>query len=240
MIASLRSIFRMTRLIHPALARQLFREFASGDIDNANLARGALLIALEDNPHIDVDQYLAALDDLAARVQRRCASGEPPVFRVGHLHAEMFDTDGYVGEETNYYDPRNAYLHDVIDRKRGLPISLSIIFLHVAAKLGLNAFGVGLPGHYIVKVQFELNEVYVDPFHAGSTMTTPEIAALLRSISGGTLPLTSDHLRAWSGRETLLRVLGNLQSMWSRAGDPRRAQAARERIDILTREGGGA
>lgn len=215
------------------MARQQFREFAAGEIDNTNLARGALLIALEDQPHIDVDDYLGELDDLAERALARCTAGEPPIFRLGHLHAEMFDTDGYVGEETNYYDPRNAYLNEVIDRRRGLPITLSIIFLHVAAKLGLSASGVGLPGHYIVKVQFELNEVYVDPFHAGATLTLPEIGALLRGISGGSLPLMSEHLRAWSGRETLLRVLGNLQSMWSRAGEPRRAQAARERIDIL-------
>jgi regulator of sirC expression with transglutaminase-like and TPR domain len=112
---------------------------------------------------------------------------------------------------------------------------LSIIFLHVAAKLGLAASGVGLPGHYIVKVQFALNEVYVDPFHGGTTLTLAEIAELLRQISGGSLQLASEHLRAWSGRETLARVLANLQSMWMRAGDARRANAARERMELLAR-----
>ena len=102
MIASLRSIFTMTRLIHPAVARQQFREFAAEEIDNTNLARGALLIALEDNPHIEVEHYLGLLDDLAARVQKRCLPGEPPIFRLGHLHAEMFDADGYVVECTGY------------------------------------------------------------------------------------------------------------------------------------------
>src|SRR5687768_14070945 len=114
-------------LIHPAVARRQFRELVEGEIDNDNLARGALLIDLEDNPHIDVEQYLAALDDLAARALRRCAPDEPPIFRLGHLHAEMFDVDGYRGDETHYYEPRNAYLHEVIDRKAGLPIILSII-----------------------------------------------------------------------------------------------------------------
>ena len=96
------------------------------------------------------------------------------------------------------------------------------------------AFGVGLPGHYIVKVQFELNEVYVDPFHDGTTLTMTEIGALLRQVSGGQVHLGSEHLRAWSGRETLARVLANLQSMWTRAGDTRRAASARERMEILT------
>jgi regulator of sirC expression with transglutaminase-like and TPR domain len=222
-------------LIHPAEARRQFREYAEGDIGNDNLALGALLIALEDNPRIDVDRSLAQLDDLAERVERRSFPDEPPVFRLGHLHAEMFDVDEYRGDTATYYDPRNAYLNEVIDRKIGIPITLSIIFLHVAAKLGFRAFGVGLPGHYIVKVQFELNELYVDPFHAGSTLTMAEIAELLKQVGGESVQLTSQHLRAWSGRETLQRVLGNLQSMWTRAGDVRKAASARERMEMLAR-----
>ncbi len=220
-------------LIHPAEARRQFREYAEGDITNANLARGALLIALEEYPRIDVAGYLDELDGLAARVERRCTPNEPPVFRLGHLHAEMFDVDGYRGDSTSYYDPRNAYLNEVIDRRLGIPITLSIVFLHVATKLGFTAFGVGLPGHYIVKVQFELNEVYVDPFHAGTTLTMAEIAELLHQVSGGNLQLSSEHLRAWTGRDTLVRVLGNLQSMWVRAGEPRKAATAKERMELL-------
>ena len=205
----------------------MFEELAAGEIDNENLARGALLVALEDERRVDVDAYLAELDDLTERAMKRMRPGEPPIFRLGHLHAEMFDVDGYSGDETNYYDPRNAWLNHVIDRKRGLPISLSIIYLHAAARMGLNATGVGLPGHYIVKVQFELNELYVDPFHDGATMARDEIAGLIGA------PVTSEQLRGWSGRETLRRVLGNLAGIWSRAGDPRKARSAVERIAIL-------
>ena len=220
-------------LIHPAEARRRFRDFAAGEITNENLAEGALLIALEDYPRIDVGGYLDELDALAVRVQRHFQRGEPAVFRLGHLHAEMFDTDGYAGDTGSYYDPRNAYLNEVIDRKLGIPITLSIVFLHVATKIGLSAFGVGLPGHYIVKVQFELNEIYVDPFHGGQTLTVADIAHLLRQSSGGQIQLASEHLRAWSGRETMMRVLANLQSMWMRAGDGRRAAAAKERMELL-------
>lgn len=220
-------------LIHPAEARRQFRDYAAGEITNDNLAHGALLIALEDYPRLDVRGYLDELDGLAVRVMQRCRPGEPPVFRLGHLHAEMFDTDGYRGDTTSYYDPRNAYLNEVIDRKLGIPITLSIVFLHVASRIGLTAAGVGLPGHYIVKVQFELNELYADPFHGGATLTIPEIGALLRQTSGGSTNLASEHLRAWSGRETLHRVLANLYSMWSRAGDSRRAASAKERMEIV-------
>jgi regulator of sirC expression with transglutaminase-like and TPR domain len=219
--------------IHPAEARRRFREFAGSEITNANLAEGALLIALEEYPQLDIETYLRQLDDLAERVLRRGGAGEPAVFRLGHLHAEMFDADGYAGDEESYYDPRNAYLNEVIDRKIGIPIALSIIFLHVAERAGLTAFGVGLPGHYLVKVQFELNEVYVDPFRGGTTLTMPEIGELLHQVSGGQVKLASEHLRSWTSRQTLIRVLANLQNMWGRRGETRKANAARERIDIL-------
>jgi len=218
-------------LTHPAEARRRFTEFAAGKITNENLAEGALLVALEEYPRLDVQGYIDELDALAARVERRCAPGEPPIFRLGHLHAEMFDIDGYRGESADYYHPRNAFLNEVIDRKTGLPIALSIVFLHVANRLGLAAFGVGLPGHYIVKVQFELNEVYVDPFHGGTTLTMAEIAELMQQTGGGSMH--PEYLRAWSGRATLLRVLANLQGMWAGAGDSRRAAAARERMEML-------
>lgn len=220
-------------LIHPAEARRRFREFSAGEITNANLARGALLIALEEYPQLDVDAYLQQLDALAERVRRRGSAGEPAVFRLGHLHAEMFDRDGYIGDDGSYYDPRNAYLNEVIDRKLGLPIALSIIFLHVAERVGLTASGVGLPGHYVVKVQFELNEIYVDPFRGGTTLTMPELAELLQQVSGGQIQLASEHLRSWSGRQTLIRLHANLQNMWGRRGETRKANAARERIEIL-------
>lgn len=223
----------MRPLTHPAVARRRFEELAAGEIGPADLARGALLIALEDYPQIDVDEYLGRLDELAARVRARSAPGEPPVFLLGHLHAELFDTDGYRGDADNYYDPRNAYLNEVIDRRIGIPITLSIIFLDVARRLGLTAFGVGLPGHYVVKVQFELNEVYVDPFHGGATLSMSELAELVGGVSGGRVRLASEHLRSWPPRQTLIRVLANLQGMWARAGDARRSASARERMDIL-------
>ena len=224
-------------LIHPAEARRRFREFAQSDIGDGDLTRGALLIALEDDPRLDLQRCLDALDELAARVRRRSSPGEPPIFLLGHLHAEMFDVDGFRGDSENYYDPRNASLPEVLGRKAGIPILLAIVFLHVARAVGLNASGVGLPGHYIVKVQFPLNEVYVDPFNGGVMLTLTEVADLISGRSGGRERLGSEHLRAWDARRTLVRVLANLQNMWARAGDPARAAAAAERMALLDTAG---
>lgn len=225
----------MATLIHPAEARRRFREFAEGEISSENLAAGALLVALEEYPQLDIAEPLRKLDDLAARVRARCSPGEPPVFRLGHLHREMFDVDRYQGDAVSYYDPRNAFLNDVIERRVGLPLTLSVVFLHVAQAIGLTASGVGLPGHYIVKVRFELNEIYVDPFHGGATLTVNEIAAMLAEMSGGRIRLSSEHLRSWDARESLVRLLANLQNMWTRSGDLKKAASAAERIAILQR-----
>ncbi len=219
--------------VHPAEARRQFRELSSKPILGPDLARGALLIALEEYPSLDPAHYLAELDALADRVRARCSPGEPDIFTLGHLQAEMFDVDGYQGDREHYYDVRNCYLNEVIERKKGMPIMLSIIFLHLAHRLGLNASGVGLPGHYIVKVQFELNEVYVDPFSHGETRTLPELDTLLQELSNGQMRLESEMLRGWTERQTLIRVLANLQNLYTRAGDPKKAVSARERMQEL-------
>jgi regulator of sirC expression with transglutaminase-like and TPR domain len=216
-----------------AEARRALGALVAGDESQIDLPRAALLIALEEYPGLDVDHYLSRLADVAERVRRRGSELDPPVFRLGHLHSEMFDVDNYRGDEADYYEPRNAYLNEVIDRKVGLPILLSIVFLDVATRLGLNAAGVGLPGHYVVKVQFEMNELYVDPFHGGATLTMGEIATMISGISGGQVRLTSEHLRAWTPRQTLVRVLANLQNMWGRVGEARKSFAAAERAELL-------
>ena len=165
--------------IHPAEARRRFEEFARREINEANLAEGALLVALEEYPRLDVDAYLRTLDDLVEKVAARMNPEEPDVFRLGHIHYELFDMAGFNGNEKSYFYPNNSFLNEVIYRRTGIPITLSIIFIHVAQRVGLNASGVGLPGHYIVKVQFPLSEVYVDPFHAGRTLTVGEIDSMI-------------------------------------------------------------
>lgn len=221
--------------IHPTEARRRFEAFAKREINEANLAEGALLIALEEYPRLDIDAYLLALDQIVEKVAARMTPGEPDVFRLGHIHYELFDVAGFVGNERSYFDPKNSYLNEVVDRRLGIPITLSIVFIHVAQRVGLNASGVGLPGHYIVKVQFPLSEIYVDPFHAGRTLTLGEIDAMVAEMSSGEIRLKPHFLRRWTGRETLIRLLANLQNAWSRVGDTRKATSAEERIAVLSR-----
>lgn len=233
MVCCVKIRWNVTLYTHPAAARQLFRTFAAEEIDHSNIARGAPLIALEEYPQLNVDEYLAKLDSLAERVIRKSTPGDPPIFKLGHLQSELFDIDGFNGDLEHYYDPKNSMLNEVIDNKVGIPISLSIVTLHVAHRVGLEAAGVGLPGHYVVKVKFDLSEVYIDPFHGGTHMTVQELDHFIQARSQGRVKLQPEHLRAWDGRQTLVRVLLNLQNAWTRVGEMRKAAAARERIDLL-------
>lgn len=220
--------------VHPAEARRLFREFVSSPLTLADLGRGALLIALEEYPKISVDAYLEQIEALAERVRARCTPGEPEIFKLGHVQAVLFDEERFTGDREHYFDVRNAYLNEVIDRRTGLPILLSILFSEVASRVGLEVIGVGLPGHFIVKVKFDLNEVYVDPFNDGVTLTLKEIDALLSHNSGGQVRLRPEMLRGWNARETLERVLANLVNIYSRHGDSRRATAIRDKMQEIT------
>ncbi len=219
--------------VHPTEARRRFEEFAMGELTDDHLLEGSLLIALEEYPKLDLESYERRIADLVERVERKCASGEPGIFRLGHVHSVLFDEEGFIGNVGDYYDERNSFINEVMERRVGIPISLSILFLTVARRVGLDARGVGLPGHFLAKVQFDLSEVYVDSFYGGQTMTVPEIAEFLNEFSGGEITLRSDHLRAWEPKHTLQRVLVNLHQIYERRGDQRRARAAAERIEIL-------
>lgn len=222
--------------IHPSEARRQFEQLASGEITLDSMARGALLIALEEYPKLKVDHYLAQLDEMADCVRDRIESGEPDIFKLGHVHSELFDKRGFIGNIASYYEAQNSFLNEVIDRKTGIPITLSILFVDIARKIGLDAVGVGVPGHFLVKVRFEMSEVYIDPFHGGRTLTVREIGELITEMSGGNVTLRSEHLRAWTARETLTRVLANLQNIHQQNHDVKRATAARERIGLLMKK----
>jgi len=219
--------------VHPTEARRRFEEFALRELSTSDLFEGALLIALEEYPQLDLEFCESRVTDLVSRVKEKCQPGEPDIFRLGHVHSVLFDEEKFIGNVANYYDERNSFLNEVLERKVGIPISLSILFLTVARRIGLDAHGVGLPGPFLAKVQFELSEVYVDSFYGGQTMTVSEIAEFLAEISGGEIALRSDHLRAWDARQTLARVLANLHPIYEQRGDRRRAMAAAERIEIL-------
>ncbi len=216
----------MTRFV-----RQRFATFAARDDDQMELARGALLIAAESCPAIDIDACFESLDLLAAEARPIVAAGETALERVARLNAFLFDEKGFVGNRSDYYDPRNSFLNEVLERRTGIPITLSVVWLEVARRLGLRACGIGFPGHFLVKA-LDDGEVLVDPFH-GSIATREDCEQLLREALGERASLAPEHLAPVGTRQILARILANLKGIYTEREDWEAALACADRTLLL-------
>jgi regulator of sirC expression with transglutaminase-like and TPR domain len=202
--------------------------------ERINLARAALLIGEEEEPRLfDPERCLARLDEMGeeARARVRAAEGSS----VEALNRYLFDEQGFTGNEADYYDPRNSMLHHVLARRAGIPITLSLVYMEVGRRAGLRVEGVGLPGHFLVRVWGEDEEdegVLVDPFNRKVT-DREECQKRLDVIYDGRLALREEHLRSVGVRSILARALGNLKAVYIQAQLFRRALSAVERILLL-------
>src|SRR5918997_6460465 len=216
-----------------AEVRRRFAAEASRPEGEVDLARAALLIGAEEEPRrADVGRCLARLDEMAeearARAVRRGGS------KVEALNKYLFEELGFVGNESDYYDPRNSMLHQVLARRVGIPITLSVVYIEVGRRAGLRVEGVGLPGHFVVRA-FEGEDdegVLVDPFNRRAT-DAEECQGRIDLIYDGRLELSGEHLRAVGARSILARMLANLKAVYVRAGLHRQALSAVERILLL-------
>ncbi len=197
------------------------------------LARGALLVAREEYPDLDVDKYLDKMTALAQQAEPLVRSGANTVERVQLLASFLFDEQGFAGDREEYSDPRNSFLNQVLDRRLGIPITLSVIYLEIGRRLGLNLYGVSFPAHFLVKAVDERGELIIDPFNAGAILDLAEIRARLAQVYGLQVELEPAMLRAVGGRHILARMLRNLKSIYMTAGDWPRTLAALDRILIL-------
>jgi regulator of sirC expression with transglutaminase-like and TPR domain len=201
----------------------------SGSID---LARAALLIAEEEEGSVNVEHYMSMLHgwgDHAHKLILESTEAPRTVF-----NRFFFDELGFHGNERDYFDPRNSFLNRVIDRRTGIPITLSIVYMIVGLRAGLQIEGIGMPGHFIVRVHSgpDDTETFVDPFH-GTDLDRVECQQLLDNLFNGGVFLRDEHLRPVSAREILVRMLGNLKAIYVRYGLRRNAISIIERILLL-------
>jgi regulator of sirC expression with transglutaminase-like and TPR domain len=210
--------------------RRLARE-PSAPLD---VAAVALALARDEYPNLDAEAYLAELDGLAHEV-RPLLRGELPT-RVRRLCRFLFHDLGFRGNQKDYYDPRNSYLNEVLDRRTGLPILLSAVAMAVAGRAGLEVVGVGLPGHFIAKAVGGGEEVLFDPFHGGRLLTPEECAALVERVVREPFEATPESLQAVPLGLIVLRMLTNLKGAYLRRGDFTRAARVIERLRQLCPE----
>lgn len=198
--------------------------------ETIDLGEAALLIALDAYPDLDVPGYLAQLDDLARPLRDRIDATTPLPAAIEMLNGHLFGEIGFRGNAEAYYDPRNSYLNEVLDRRTGIPITLSVAYMEVARRLGVEVVGVGLPGHFVVEARRGDRGILLDPFHGGQALALEDAERLMEDVYGGVLPFSEDLLAPLSKRAILSRILNNLKMLYLAAGDAERAWPVVEKM----------
>jgi len=187
------------------------------------LDEAALCIAAVTDPPVDVDAYLGRLDALAATC---------PAPTLDALVTHLFRDQRFSGNRDDYYDPRNSMLHHVIDRRVGIPVSLSVVTMEVGRRLGVPLWGVGLPGHFLVRDKVDPS-VFVDPFHGGRFLDEAGCRRLYRSLAGPDAPWNEAHLDPIDRPSIIARMLINLKAIYARRNDlDRLRQVMRLRLAV--------
>jgi regulator of sirC expression with transglutaminase-like and TPR domain len=200
----------------------------------ADLARAALAIARIAYPDLDPAPYLRQLDDLATRVRSRLPSRATPEAAVTELTSYLFGECGFRGNQEDYYDPRNSYLNDVLERRTGIPITLSVVLIETGARLGIAIEGVGFPGHFLVRVAGSHGPLLLDPFFGGHPISERELLARYRAFVGRDAPtLPPDALATTDTPGILTRMLRNLLRAYLDQNDHAHALAAAELVLVL-------
>ena len=210
-----------------------FFSLAQQNDEEIDLAVGALLIAKDAYPELDTNVYLEQLDQMAREVRERIGETEDSSEQITRLNHYLFEEEAFKGNQDDYYNPRNSYLNDVLDRKLGIPITLSVVYIEVGKRMGLPIVGVGFPGHFIVKHKGEYLETFIDPFEGGQILSDEALLERLRTVFQQPAPMQPEFLREVSNREILARMLRNLKQIYFQEKAYARATTAGERITWL-------
>lgn len=218
-------------------ALQYFSSLVAED-EGFALLEAAIAVAQDDDPRLDPQGVLAQVDALADRLKRRIPADAVVLQKLRFLNRYFFQDLGFAGNVNNYYDPRNSYLHEVLALRRGIPITLALVYIELATQIGLSARGVSFPGHFLVKLRAGKGEVIIDPL-TGQSLSRAELEERLlpyRRSRG----LTDDFevplglfLQAAPPRDIIARLLRNLKEIHRTAEDWPRLLAVCERLVVL-------
>ena len=210
-----------------------FMKIVSGPDEKINLAEAALLIASEEYGGLDIPAYLARLDEMAATLKRRLRPDISQADTIIALNRFMFDEQKFTGNAADYYDPRNSFLNEVMDRKCGIPITLALIYMEISRRIGLPMQGVAFPAHFLVKCALREGTVVLDPYAKGASLSFDDLKQRIKTLRNGAEPPKSavaSMLVAAGNKDILVRMLRNLKAIYSHHKDWRRALAATDRI----------
>jgi regulator of sirC expression with transglutaminase-like and TPR domain len=217
-------------------ALQRFAESVQGADDAIALDRACLLVGELDG-EVDLARYLARIDELAARAaDARTRLGEVPWAGPRAIAGALFHELGFRGNTADYYDPDNSFLHRVLDRRTGIPITLSVLYLEVARRIGVGAVGLGFPGHFLVRVESQPRDLIIDPYHGGAELDGPALSALVQKMTGPEAVVEPTMLAPLPKSRIITRVLLNLAGIYGQRGDWFRSLEVLERLAVLDAE----
>lgn len=225
-----------------ALSAAQWRRIAGMRDEDVSLAEGALWIAAGEYPGLSVGDYLARLHDMAATLRGRLRADVATAEKLLALNHYLFDELGFGANSDDYYDPRNSFLNEVLDRRLGIPITLGVVYIEVGRRIGLGLHGVSFPGHFLVKCALRDGVVVLDPYGGGVSLGVDELQQRLRAAgSDGDVDdvVLSHLLSAASNKEVLARMLRNLKGIYARQDDWLRALSASERLIALSPDDAG-
>ena len=197
------------------------------------LGRAALYIAQEEYPQLPVERYMLRLDGLAEAVKDRLDDETAPPIVLGEVIHTLFEREGLRPNKESYYDPRNSFLNDVLDRRIGIPLTLGIILLEVGWRLDLPLEGVSFPGHFLVRYRGAAEHLLIDPFDRGRIRFENQAQEVLDQEYGGMVRMQPAFLRAASKVDMIRRLLVNLKGLYLNVNDHERALSVVERLMLV-------
>lgn len=212
------------------------RELVARSEDDLDLAEGALVIAAEEYPDLDVTAWLGRLDQMARELSARLPEERSADALIAALNRFLFDTQGFSGNGADYYDPRNSYINEVLERRTGIPISLSIVYMELGRRIGLPLEGVSFPGHFLVACPVPGGKLVLDPYSRGISLGREDLERRLDRLYGAQVLERvdlADLLQPAAKRDILARLLRNLKSVYLRSGDLPRGLSAIERLLVI-------
>jgi len=219
------------------VALEAFAQLIARDDARIDLARGCLMIAQDAYPGLDVERYLGAIERMAIRLRAAMPPKVSAEERVVALNKFLYEDERFWGNTDDYYDPRNSYLNEVIDRKTGIPITMSILYMELGRRIGLPLEGVSFPGHFLVRLKLRGGVLVLDPFSGGAPQSEDDLRKRVKRVipdgvaddlPASELPL-DQFLEPASNRQILSRVLRNLKGIYREIDKPE------QMLDVLNR-----
>jgi regulator of sirC expression with transglutaminase-like and TPR domain len=200
-----------------------------------NLARAALYIAQTEYPQLDVDEQLQILAEMATELATRLPQSRYPLRVIQTINDYLYDELGFVGNTDHYYDPRNSFFNDVLARRTGIPLTMALVYLELAWRVNLPMVGIGMPGHFIIRPDFEGSEIFVDAFNRGEILFAEDCRQKLMQIYRQEIPtLPPEILQPVTKQQFLMRMLNNLQTIYLNQEDVDRALMIKDLLTLFS------